>query len=160
MIECPQGHRHWWPATCRRGLSFSSVSSRFWVKPRHDLNARLRDECRGVRKCHLFSQLLDLCSVSTEGERNEARQILRLPKASAKGKFLCYHALLINEGVGMRLADHSCLQDIVLNDIVHGNDGQEDQRPDKNRIKMQTHQFHKTAQLRLLEIVEFPIETK
>lgn len=69
-------------------------------------------------------------------------------------------ALLINEGVGMWLADHSCLQDIVLNSIVHGNDGQEDQRPDKNRIKMQTYQFHKTAQLRLLEIVEFPIETK
>jgi hypothetical protein len=81
---------------------------------------------------------------------------LRLPKASAKGKFLCYHALLINEGVGMRLADHSCLQDIVLNDIVHKKISDRT----KTELRCKTHQFHKTAQLRLLEIVEFPIETK
>ena len=34
-----------------------------------------------------------------------------------------------------------------------------DQQAYKNRYMMQTHQFHKTAQLRLLEIVEFPVET-
>jgi len=28
-----------------------------------------------------------------------------------------------------------------------------------NRAMMETHQFHKTAQLRLLEIVKFPIKT-
>jgi hypothetical protein len=39
------------------------------------------------KKMHLSLQLLDLCSVQDPGE------------ASAKDKFLCYHALLIIDGV-------------------------------------------------------------
>lgn len=53
-------------------------------------------------------------SVLSQEENKHGTVDLRLPKAPTKGKFPCYYALLIIEGVGMWLADHSCLQDIVL----------------------------------------------
>ena len=73
-------------------------------------------------------------SVLSQEEKKRGTVDLRLPKAPTKGKFPCYYALLIIEGVGMWLADHSCLQDIVLISPIF-RDGQEDQRPDENQIQ-------------------------
>lgn len=84
----PKGYCHRW-ATGHRGLSLNSPLSQlgaaFGENARHDLNARLRDECRGARKCLLLSQLLDLRDSVRREEEWEHAAILRLPRATRKG---------------------------------------------------------------------------
>jgi hypothetical protein len=72
---------------------------------------------------HLLLQLLDLCS----DEKKRGNVGFAFAGGVPKGKILCYHALLINEG--------SKLQDIVLILSVFRGNGQEDQRSDKSKLK-------------------------
>jgi hypothetical protein len=100
MIECPKathGHRWLLEAVLRPSCARLLLSELPDTTP-----TRGRETPVGPsEKMHLLLQLLDLCS----GEKKRSRVGFAFAGGVSKGKFLCYHALLINEV--------SKLQDVV-----------------------------------------------